>query len=125
MCKKLLSTILVVFVATFSIAQDIDSRLLVKYSKSELQKMIKSNPDAYDFLISALNKGMFIADIPSEKEKSIVFNGTLNIDPNGTHTVFSIGKEVQENAQYYRIAGTNKMVVIQPRIAVDPKAFKK
>jgi len=125
MCKKLLSAILVVFVATFSNAQDIDSRLLVKYSKSELQKMIKNDPDSYDFLISSLNKGMFIADIPSEKEKSIVFNGTLNIDPNGTHTVFSIGKEVQENAQYYRIAGTNKMVVIQPRIAVDPKAFKK
>lgn len=124
MCKKILSAILVVFVATFSNAQDIDSRLLVKYSKSELQKMIKSNPDAYDFLISSLNKGMFIAEIPSEKEKSIVFNGTLNIDPNGTHTVFSIGKEVQEYAQYFRIAGTNKMVVIQPRIAVDPKAFK-
>jgi hypothetical protein len=87
--------------------------------------MIKNDPDSYDFLISSLNKGMFIADIPTEKEKSIVFNGTLNIDPTGTHTVFSIGKEVQENAQYYRIAGTNKMVVIQPRIAVDPKAFKK
>lgn len=125
MKKLLLSSLLLFFFTANSSAQEIDSRLLVKYSKAEVEKMIKKDPAHYQFLINALNRGIFITEIPSEKEAGIKFDGTLNIDPNATHTFLTLGKEILDIGQYYRIKGTNKMLVIQPKVALDPNAFKK
>ena len=105
-------------------AQNIDERLLVKYDKVELQTMLESQPQQYQFLINALDKGMFIAEIPAEKKEDISFDGTLNIDPNATHTFLTIGKEITDRYQYYKIEGTNMMVGILPRIFLDPELQK-
>ena len=125
MKKILLSAVLFFLFATHSNAQEVDSRLLVKYKKSEIEKIIKEDPSHYQFLINALDRGLFIAEIPTEKGNDFVYDGTLNIDPNVTHTYLSLGKEILDVGQYFRIAGTNKMLVIQPRVALDPNAFKK
>ncbi len=125
MQKIILSVVLLFFLAAHSNAQEVDSRLLVKYKKSEIQKIMKEDPSHYQFLINALDRGLFIAEIPTEKGKDVVFDGTLNIDPNATHTYLSLGKEILDRGQYFKIAGTNKMLVIQPRVALDPNAFKK
>lgn len=119
MKKKFLLLLLVFSTSVFSFCQDIDKRLLQKYSKKELVKIQKENPNEYTFLIKALDKGVFICDIPQQKSKSIVFDGSLKIDPNETHNFISLGKDITDKYQYYKIEGTNKMLAILPRIALD------
>lgn len=107
------------------VAQEIDNRLLVKYKKSEIKKMMSENPSEYQFQINALNRGMFISDIPTEKGKDIVFDGEIKINLEKEHTYLSLGKEILDRYQYFKIKGTNKMVVIQPRIFLDPTVLNK
>jgi uncharacterized protein YsxB (DUF464 family) len=104
-----------------SFSQEIDPRFKGHYTIKEIQDLQKNNPQEYQFLINALDKGMFISDIPQEKEKDVKFHGELTIDPNEAHTFLSIGKKITDEYQYYRITGTNKMVVVLPRIFLEPK----
>jgi hypothetical protein len=102
----------------------IDSRLLTRYSSSELKSMQKSQPNEYRFLITALDKGVYITDIPLEKEKGIVWDGVLKIDPNGTYTFISLNKEIMDRYQRYKIEGSNKMLTILPRTAIENQINK-
>jgi hypothetical protein len=124
--KKLLLAISLIFmIGTNLEAQEIDSRLLVKYKKSEIRKMMAENPSEYQFEINALNRGMFISEIPSEKGKDIVFDGEIKLNLDKEHTYLSLGKSIIDRYQYFKIRGTNKMVVIQPRIFLDPTVLDK
>lgn len=124
--KKLLLTLsLVLFLGQNLIAQDIDSRLLVKYKKAELKKMIAEDPAEYQFLVNAINRGMFISEIPTQKAKDIVFDGEIKLNLKKEHTYLSIGKEIIDRYQYFKIQGTTKMLVIQPRIFLDPTVLQK
>ncbi|MCE3297321.1 MAG: hypothetical protein K0R65_3035 [Crocinitomicaceae bacterium] len=107
--------LLILVSATYGFSQEIDNRLLAKYSKEEINSIRKNNPEEYTFLVNALDKGVVISEIPAQKAKDIVFDGTLEIDPNGTHTFISLGKEITDRYQYYKIAGTSKMLTIKPR----------
>lgn len=106
-------------------AQQVDSRLLGKYSVIELQKMQTAQPEQYQFLLNALNKGVYIAEIPQQKAKDIVWDGELNIDPAKTHTFITLNKEITENYQYYKITGTTKMLIILPKAILTSKNFNK
>ncbi len=119
--KKIFTLLLLVLgFSSVALCQDFDQRLLGKYTKKEIVKMQESNPNEYQFLVNALDKGLFISEIPAEKAKDVVFDGTLKIDPKGTHTFISLKKDILERYQYYKIEGTNMMVVILPRIFLDP-----
>ena len=83
--------------------------------------MIKEDVATYKFLINCLNKAIFIADIPAEKAKDIKFNGEIEIDPNAKHTFLSLGLQITDEYQYYKIEGTNKMLVVLPRIFMETK----
>ncbi len=125
MKKLLLAFSLFFTIGSSLVAQEIDNRLLVKYKKSELKKMMIENPSEYQFQINALNRGMFISDIPTEKGKDIVFDGEIKLNLEKEHTYLSLGKEIIDRYQYFKIKGTNKMVVIQPRIFLDPTVLNK
>lgn len=102
-------------------AQTYDTRLEPYYAKEDIQKMIREDVSSYKFLINCLNKAIFIAEIPAEKAESIKFNGTLAIDPEKPHTFLSLGLTITDEYQYYKIEGTNKMVVVHPRIFIETK----
>ncbi len=124
--KKLLLALSLIFVIGTNLeAQEIDSRLLVKYKKSEIKKMMTENPTEYQFQLNALDRGMFISEIPAEKGKDIVFDGEIKLNLEKEHTYLSLGKEIIDRYQYFKIKGTNKMVVIQPRIFLDPTILNK
>jgi len=124
--KKLLLAISLIFVIGTNLeAQEIDSRLLVKYKKSEIKKMMAENPSEYQFQLNALDRGMFISEIPSEKGKDIVFDGEIKLNLEKEHNYLSLGKQIIDRYQYFKIKGTNKMVVIQPRIFLDPTVLNK
>lgn len=119
-------TLVLTFFLSFSAlySQDYDKRLLLKYTEQEILKIKTEDPGEYKFLINALDRGMFIAEIPTQKGKDVKFNGTIQLDLNKTHTFLSIGKEITKSYQYYKIEGTEKMLVIQPRIFLDERVLK-
>ncbi len=124
--KKLLLAISLIFVIGTNLeAQEIDSRLLVKYKKSEIKKMMAENPSEYQFQLNALNRGMFISEIPAEKGKDVAFDGEIKLNLEKEYTYLSLGKQIIDRYQYFKIKGTNKMVVIQPRIFLDPTILNK
>jgi len=101
-------------------AQNHDPRLEPYFSKEEIQTMQKNEPSRYAFIVNALNKAIFIAEIPKEKTP-VTYNGTLNIDPSGNHTFLSLGLNITDHYQYYKIEGTEKMLVVLPRIFLENK----
>lgn len=105
---------------TNAAAQSYDNRLEPYYSKEEIMTMQEKDPKGYEFLVNALNKAIFIADIPKEKTP-VTYNGTLNIDPTQNHTFLSLGLEITEFYQYYAIEGTEKMLVVLPKIFLESK----
>ena len=116
--------LLLLLSSCYGFSQEVDQRLFPKYSKQELLTLQKNNPEEYKFLVNALNKGVFISEIPTQKAQNIVFDGTLEIDPNATHTFISLGKEITNRYQYYKIAGTKKMLTIHPRMSLDEREIK-
>ena len=104
-------------IASFSFSQSShDVRLLEKYSEVELTEIKNSQPEEYQILVNALDKGIFIGEIPNQKGKDVQFDGELDIDPSEDHTFISLGIELKENNyQYYKITGTNMMVGVLPK----------
>lgn len=93
-----------------------DSRLLEKYSDSELTELQNTQPEEYKILVNALERGIFIGEIPTQKGKDIQFDGELDCDPEGDHTFISLGIELNEREyQYFKITGTNMMVGVLPK----------
>lgn len=120
--KLILKTLFFGLVLVFccnSFAQTYDTRLEPYYSKAEIQKMIQEDVATYKFLVKCLNKAIFISDVPLEKVSTIKFNGTLDINPDETHTFLSLGLTITDEYQYYKIEGTNKMLVVLPRVFME------
>lgn len=116
MIKSLL-LITALFMAGISFSQSShDSRLLEKYSDEELTEMKNSEPEEYQVLMNALERGIFIGKIPTHKDKDVQFDGELDIDPKGDHTFISLGIQLKDNKyQYYKISGTNMLVGVLPK----------
>lgn len=114
--KKLFSLIIFSMLLSVGFSQSHDSRLLQKFSESELDVLKTNEPEEYQFLNTALEKAIFIGEIPSQKEKDISFDGELDIDPESEHNFISLGIDIKENHyQYFKITGTNKMVGVLPK----------
>lgn len=123
--RNILTTLaLLVGLGAYGQVQQIDNRLLARYTASELKSMQKNDPNQYQFLINALDRGVFIAEIPAEKAKDIVWDGVLNIDPKGTYTFISLGKKITNRYQRYKIEGTNMILSIYPKLYLEPKNSK-
>ena len=116
MIKSLL-LITALFMAGISFSQSShDSRLLERYSDEELTELKNSEPEEYQVLVNALERGIFIGEIPTQKGKDIQFNGELDCDPEEEHTFISLGIELKEREyQYFKISGTNMLVGVLPK----------
>jgi len=116
MIKKMLAVItLFIGFASFSQSNH-DDRLLKKYGQETLDQMALDTPEEYSILNNALQRGIFIGDIPTEKGKDIQFDGELSVDLSKKHDFISLGIELKENEyQYFKITGTNKLVGVLPK----------
>ncbi|MEX1190854.1 MAG: hypothetical protein WEA99_02690 [Brumimicrobium sp.] len=114
---KITTIIAVIFFTTSVFSQsNHDQRLLEKYSEKELTELQTNDPSEYKVLNNALEKGVFIGEIPTQKGKDVQFNGELDIVPSKDHTFISLGIDLKENEyQYFKIKGTNQMVGVLPK----------
>ena len=113
---------LFVFLFLFSVGftqEQLDVRLLEKYSKNELIALQKNNPEEYFILVKALDVGITISEIQEGEGKNYIFDGVLDIDPNIKHTFISLGIELKEDRnQYFKFKGTNKIAIVPSKIAL-------
>lgn len=116
--RKLLFAILIIGVYSVGYSQEeIDQRLLERYSKNELTQMQQSNPEEYIILQRALEVGIKIMDYREGEEKAekIPFEGVLEVDLQSKPTYISLGLELKDRTQYFRIKDSNKMLVVYPK----------
>jgi len=90
-----------------------DERLLSKFSKNELNEMQTVNPVAYAYWSFYAGNSYQVMDLPDEKTKSHEIKGTVKIKDVNTINIFDLHyTPLTKDYQYYRIEGTNKLLVI-------------
>ncbi len=105
---------------TTAVAQksnDVDKKLLAKYSQSDLDKMKNFNPEAYNFHVRVLSNGWYITDFPKQKaqqSKGRYTDITLTQAEMDDFNIYQHNIELLENDyQYFRVNGGEKMLVIR------------
>lgn len=108
--KLLLPLCLTLLLAGNVFSQDIDSRLLERYSSTELSALQSSNPARIALMTYALDNALYITDVPSGKE---INAETITVNSESLPTYIELGLEIKNENQYFMIAGQNKMLVMK------------
>ncbi|MCT4580932.1 MAG: hypothetical protein N4A35_05900 [Flavobacteriales bacterium] len=115
MIKKLLLCSIAFAGVGLLYGQDVepDSRLTVKYTKSELQELKSNDQEQLEFLNFCIDNAYTIMPFPEEKAAASEIRGSVTLGNMNEINFFSLGYELEEeNWQYYRINGSQKMLVI-------------
>ena len=107
---KIISIISIVFLLCgASFAQEIDKRLLSKYSTIELESMKELNPEKIQMLNYALDNALYVIDFPEKKDIKL----SSIQKPTTNQTFIDLGLEIQKENQYFQIIGEKKMLVVK------------
>jgi len=112
---KLLTTLtfsMLLFGAVYS--QELDSRLLEKYSETELTEMQSNSPQEFALLNYALDNAIYFADYPDEKGETF----QSIVAPKSGDTFLSLGLEIKDQNQYFRIEGSRKLLVVKSALVL-------
>lgn len=120
---KLMSLVCFVLISMSSaFSQEIDQRLLPKYSTEELKTMITSNPEEYNMLTYALDNGMYVANYSSSKGGQFE---TIMVDPEALPTFIELNLEIKDQNQYFKIDGFDKLLVVKSATVLTYEMTKK
>lgn len=98
---------------TLSQQDSFDSRLLDKYTATELSQIQQNNAEEYNILVRALDVGLVIADYVEKDGEKMSFDGVLDANPNEKHTYISLGVElIEDRNQYFKFKDSNKIAII-------------
>lgn len=98
-----------------SLSQEVDSRLLSRYSSQELSELVKENPEEYKFLVYALDNAVYMTDVP--KGKSVDFQ-TIDI-ANKELNFLDLGLTIKNENQYFKVEGQDKLLVVKSRLVLN------
>jgi hypothetical protein len=116
---KLFFSVFVSVVVSFTVcSQDLDSRLLDRYSLEELTKLYKDNLTEYQFLDYALDNAVYLTDIPMGK--NVEFE-SIDISTKELNFV-ALGLDIKEVNQYFKVLGRNKMLVVKSRYVLNQES---
>jgi len=114
--KKVLFVIMsVIFSSSMLFGQDseFDSRLLVKYSVKELNKIEKENPAEIKFLAYCLDNGYTLGDYPTEKDGKFDIDGAIEIDDITQINLYQLDIEIKDGRnQMYSVNGKSKLLIV-------------
>ena len=88
----------------------VDSRLMERYSKSEIKDMKKDDPDQLAMLTYALDHAIYITDYP--KGKNVNFE-TIQLVSEENLTFVALDLEIKSENQYFQIEGQDKLLVVK------------
>ncbi len=93
-----------------------DARLLKKYTQEQLTQIQKNNPEEIAYLNYCADHAYYLAPMPSEKGGAKELKGTLTIADVNNINFFELGLNiVEDDYQYYRINGSDKMLVVRSK----------
>lgn len=119
---KLLTTLgFLLFVGTVSFSQEIDDRLLAKYTVTELNQMIEDSPKDYALLTYALDNAIYVAEGSNPKAAGLE---TIS-SPAAGATFIDLGLEIKEENQYFQISGQDKLLVVKSKWVLNHEMQKK
>ncbi len=110
-----------IFVGT-AFSQEINQRLLPKYSTEALETMIASNPDQYAMLVYALDNALYIANYSSAKGGEFE---SIVLDPYELPTFLELNLEIKDQNQYFKIDGVDKLLVVKSKSVLTYEMTKK
>ena len=92
---------------------EFDSRLLVKYSVKELNKIEKEDPLEIKFLTYCLDNAFYIGDYPTEKDGQIKLDGEKKISNIDEINLYELKIEILEGRnQLFSVNGKSKLLII-------------
>lgn len=103
--------LLSMLISSVSFSQDFDKRLEKLYSVEELTAMQKENPSKIITLNYAIDNAVYTSDLPLEKKSE--FTKSINYDFKKKPNFIELGLKIENQSQYFRINGTNKILVIK------------
>lgn len=115
MKKILVVLISVMFSGSMLFGQntEFDSRLLVKYSVKELNKIEKEDPLEIKFLTYCLDNAFYIGDYPTEKDGQIKLDGEKKISNIDEINLYELKIEILEGRnQLFSVNGKSKLLII-------------
>lgn len=92
-----------------SFSQKMDDRFLTKYSLEEIKSIKEKTPEVFNLLTYALDNAMYITGFPSEKNLELT---SIEMPVKGA-TFLDLGLEILQENQYFKIQGTEKMLVMK------------
>lgn len=118
--KLLISTAFLTLSIGFVSAQNYDSRLLKKFNHEELSSMEQNDPQSLDRYEYALDHAMYITDLPSGKSIDLP---TITLNEEGQNFA-DLGLDIINTNQYFKIEGTDKMLVVKSVWVLDNELGK-
>lgn len=118
-------TSLVCFVLIFvgtAFSQEIDQRLIPKYSVEELETMMASNPEQYSLLAYALDNALYVSNFSSAKGGDFE---TIVLNPALLPTFVELDLEIKDQNQYFKIEGYDKLLVVKSTWVLNHEMEKK
>lgn len=104
-----------IFFGNLAYSQNVDERLLERYSQKELQEIKEHKSNEYNLLVYALENGLYTADAPTEKSIEL---GSIEITSK-EYDFISLGLELKDVNQYFLVKGTNKMLVLKSTYVLE------
>ncbi len=103
-------------------AQEIDDRLLSKYSEEELQLMVESDYEQYRLLEYALDNAMYVANYSSAKGGEFK---TISVDSESLPSFIELNLDIIDRNQYFKIEGEEKMLVVKSTFVLKNEMERK
>ncbi len=106
-------------------AKNYDLRLLSKFSEKELKEMQYQNPETLSYWNFYVANAFQVVDLPNEKSNAHEIKGNVQIQNINLINIFDLHYlPLAKDYQYYRIEGTNKLLVILSEEQIKEKFEK-
>lgn len=111
---RILAMLFMLFTSVAVHAQtDFDKRLLAKFEEAQIQSLLEKNPEVIAYWTYFLDHGYEVVDIPSEKAESVTEVISLGRNKSNFNILATEVGTPGEHPRYFRIAGTNQMLVVR------------
>lgn len=120
---KLFNAICFVFLTVgAACAQEIDERLLTKYSQVELESLVAKDVESYTMLVYALDNALYVSDYSSVKSTELQ---TIVVDSSELPTFADLQLDILDVNQYFKIQGEDKVLVVKSTWVLNHELSKR
>ena len=117
---KLISTLCFLLFFCVSFSQEVDSRLLDRFSRTELIELQNSDPNEYALITYALDNAIYFSN--GTNPKSVGLKVIQRPSPNATY--IDLGLTILDQNQYFKIEGEESILVVKSKWVLNHEMGK-